>query len=324
MEDPKKTRRYAGDICLCYFVTFFILNQFSMWFQIEKGVLKYHNVGLYITGDSDLCKRKLAALNKRELNELEELPEASTCRTLDKIDNPVLDNSANIHACSANAETLKGASELDDDMGLCEKSNASSKEKPISREVLDFNEMPEEPEDNEVQPPPEKKAKVDSSEIVVEQNLSDIEFSENLLTQSTGSSVERTENSAERKDSEEDQEVSEETNTQVADRNNSADQSVSGNNSDKIIVEDNTASTSNTCDSSNMNTTKSGLSETACADTGKFETTVIEDYNEEKMFDLIDTDCKDCQVMYSDPTEEDLIMYLHAYRYKVGQICISR
>ena len=44
---------------------------------------------------------------------------------------------------------------------------------------------------------------------------------------------------------------------------------------------------------------------------------VIKDYDEEKMFDAIDVDCEECKKDRADPTDEDLIMYLHAYRYKV-------
>ena len=45
-------------------------------------------------------------------------------------------------------------------------------------------------------------------------------------------------------------------------------------------------------------------------------TCIIEEYNEEKMYEFTDLCCQDCKTAYIDPQEKDLVMYLHAYRYK--------
>lgn len=74
-------------------------------------------------------------------------------------------------------------------------------------------------------------------------------------------------------------------------------------------LESTTSTLSATCD-------KSTNDKTAQSDGDTIKVSVIEDYNVEKMYDVIDLDCKDCKVKYLDPAKEDLIMYLHAYRYK--------
>ena len=91
------------------------------------------------------------------------------------------------------------------------------------------------------------------------------------------------------------------------------DQSTSDNNSSKSIEETSDTSLSNAPVSNSNEVSDLGLTG------GQPKVAVVEDYNEEKMYDLIDVGCDNCSVSYKDPTSAELLMFLHAYRYKVSE-----
>ena len=95
-------------------------------------------------------------------------------------------------------------------------------------------------------------------------------------------------------------------------RATNTEQSTSDNNNSKSIEETSDTSLSNAPVSNSNEVSDLGLTG------GQPKVAVVEDYNEEKMYDLIDVGCDNCSVSYKDPTDAELLMFLHAYRYKVS------
>ena len=113
-------------------------------------------------------------------------------------------------------------------------------------------------------------------------------------------------------------------------RATNTEQSTGDNNSSKSTEETSDTSLSNApvsnsnevSDISNSNEVSDILNSNEVSDLGltggQPKVAIVEDYNEEKMYDLIDVGCDNCSVSYKDPTDAELLMFLHAYRYKVS------
>lgn len=177
--------------------------------------------------------------------------------------------------------------------------------KTVSKEVYDFNEISE-PVSEMNDGPPEKRVKIDTAEDAGEEvndmtnasNCSimsgDFECIVNVTEQDTYSNSKDT--LSKLKD--------------IENRTNKDSKTVDSSKIDQVHNTSRTDSASNVSDSSiGPNTLGSYRNRKDLA--------TVEEYNEERMSDCVDICCQDCKTVYVDPKDEDLVMYLHAYRYKV-------
>lgn len=177
--------------------------------------------------------------------------------------------------------------------------------KTVSKEVYDFNEISE-PVSEMNDGPPEKRVKIDTAEDAGEEvndmtnasNCSimsgDFECIVNVTEQDTYSNSKDT--LSKLKD--------------IENRTNKDSKTVDSSKIDQVHNTSRTDSASNVSDSSiDPNTLGSYRNRKDLA--------TVEEYNEERMSDCVDICCQDCKTVYVDPKDEDLVMYLHAYRYKV-------
>ena len=284
-------------------------------------------MGLFIDPQENrLYKRKLAAVNQEKLEEMSQIPNESVSTSgviiPTESDSTVNDNSCNsvleteanecAIACSvvnqveATKDTLNNTTQIiesdqqvDLDTGKTTENFALSEGKEnesVHRDMTDCVQKTADAADY-IKEPPEKRIKIDINEL--QQGISGSRTSTNTNQEAENLTL---------KDFDE---------TKVGFVGDSAqmsklDTAAHDLNSEK--VRDNgiaNASVSSVV----KRVYDPGLSGTGSVSTGRVA--VIEDYNEEKMYDLIDVGCKDCQVVYVNPAEKDLIMYLHAYRYKV-------
>ena len=417
--------------------------------------MKNHRVELFVIGENPLQKRKLAEKHQRQLESNKQLSESlvttSTSKPLNDMEYPTndrldkvgslnvnhesmkeslnTDNEAKKDTVNTNSEIVKDAPMLDDNpTGNLAISSTSDKDGKISREMFEFTEMCEETEDVVDSQPPEKRARVCDSDRLQDQSVNVNNCTESMLTECSGSDLEKTKDSTEEIDNENleleiidqdeavnvnnctesmltesngsdlektkdstkeidngnleleiiDQEkVHRATNTEqsTSDNNGSksieetsdtslsnalisnsnevsdlgleiidkekvhratnTEQSTSDNNNSKSIEETSDTSLSNApvsnsnevSDISNSNEVSDILNSNEVSDLGlaggQPKVAVVEDYNEEKMYDLIDVGCDNCSVSYKDPTSAELLMFLHAYRYKVSVIQIK-
>ena len=260
-------------------------------FQLEKEILKHHNVGMFFESyENPVFLRKQADAKERNIKTGKELQDKSKCSALenDSVDTSIsADKDMPVEGNSVAVNDLTHEKMENTSM------NSSENIEVVHSELCDSSERAGEPA--------HKRIKVDSAEVKDKKSSAvQHELDAQILEIGKHSCVN-------------DQES-------ILHTVESFDDGFSALNKDAAESYQTMHNvTDRTYDKSDIGA-NSGCTEKNIAQKHQPVDAIVGEYNEEKMYELTDLCCKDCKTVYIDPKEEDLVMYLHAYRYKVSNI----
>ena len=280
---------------------------FVLPFQLEKEILKHHNVGLFTESyENPVFLRKQVDRKERNLELPGEPQYKSKCDVLPSCQDESVDTSNNADKDMHSPDTKENELQvINDNKGeKIENTSVTANQKiEIVKEVYDFTGMTEEQIDDISDEPVQKRIKVDNENIKDEETgpLTD-DLDSNMLENGNDSCLD---GETALYNVEEVEDKISTTKEVPCDRDQ--------------MIEKHTDRTSTESNTSDVGTDSLDVEEKT-ARKHKPIGAIIEEYNEEKMYELTDLCCQDCKTVYIDPKEEDLVMYLHAYRYKVGDV----